>query len=210
MCWNQSVSMNTFILGIFAILFAYFNKIIDVYQAIFIGSICLMQLIEFFLWRNIKNKKKNIFWSNAAVLVLFIHPFLSILTIPKNHNVVLLTFMAIYLSFNLFSIINRLNGKNKQLNPNKIDNFATIGKNKHLRWNWLAISPYRIFFYVFFLLVPLLFWKDKFVFLVILATFVLSLIFFSKDGTWGSMWCWSSNIISLYLIYRVFSKEFCI
>jgi hypothetical protein len=198
------VSMNTFILGIFAILFAYFNKIIDIFQTIFIGSICLMQLIEYFLWRNIKNKKKNIFWSNAAVLVLFIQPILSILTIPKNP--ILLAFMAIYLSFILFSIINRLNGKNKH---NKIDNFATIGKNKHLRWNWLAISPYRIFFYVFFLLAPLLFWKDKFVFLVILATFVLSLIFFSKDGTWGSMWCWSSNIISLYLIYRVFSKELC-
>lgn len=201
------MSMNTFILGIFAILFAYFNKIIDIYQAMFIGSICLIQLIEFFLWRNIKNKKKNIFWSNVAVLVLFIHPFLSILTIPKKYYHVLLTFMAIYLSFILFLIINRLNGKK---NPNKIDNFATIGKNKHLRWNWLAISPYRIFFYVFFLLAPLFFWKDKFVFLVILATFVLSLIFFSKDGTWGSMWCWSSNIISLYLIYRVFSKEFCI
>lgn len=204
MCWNQSVSMNTFILGIFAILFAYYNKIIDVYQALFIGSVCIMQLIEFFLWRNINNKHKNIFWSNAAVLALIIQPFLSILTIPNK--MIKFTFMAIYVSFILYLVYYTLDKKKKH-----DTNFATIGKNKHLRWNWLSTSSlYRILFYVFFLLVPLLFWKDKFTFLVFCATFIISLIFFSKDGTWGSMWCWSSNIISLYLIYLVFSKEFCL
>ena len=64
--------------------------------------------------------------------------------------------------------------------------------------------------YLILLIGPILLWKDKFIAIISIITLIISLIFFAKDGTWGSIWCWSSNIRALYLVYKVFAKELCI
>ena len=83
MCWNESVSMNTFIFSTFVVIFSYFNNVLDIYQSLLLFSISFMQLVEFFIWRNIKNTRKNIFYSKIAELVLVSQPVFSLLTIQN-------------------------------------------------------------------------------------------------------------------------------
>jgi hypothetical protein len=202
MCWNESVSMNTFIFGSFAVLFSYFNNILDIYQSLLLISIFAIQLVEFFIWRNINNKEKNKLYSDVAEKLLVIQPLLSILTITNN-NFKIIGFI-IYLIYIGILEIKRFSNKLS------IPNFSSIGKNKHLRWDWLTKNPYYIMIYLILLIGPILLWKDKFIAIISIITLIISLIFFAKDGTWGSIWCWSSNIIALYLVYKVFAKELCI
>ena len=84
MCWNEYVSINTFVFGIFVLLLIAFNnkysqyKIADFenpYLYFFIGSVISMQFIEFVLWRNLNNKSINKTMSILGSLLLGIHPY---------------------------------------------------------------------------------------------------------------------------------------
>lgn len=199
MCWNESVSMNTFIFSTFVVVFSYFNNVLDIYQSLLLFSISCMQLVEFFIWRNIKNTRKNIFYSKIAEMLLVSQPVFSLLTI-QNQAIKYGT-VALYV---LFLCVNAMlkKGNNKYKK-------TTIGKNGHLRWNWLSSNPIVVVVYLVCLLVPILFWKKSFIFVIVTATLIASFVLFGKDGTWGSLWCWTSNFIALYLIGCVFAKEFC-
>ena len=68
MCWNQYVSINTFIFSIFVLILIAFNNKYSPYKVkefdsifvyIFFISFISMQLIEFFIWRNLEDKKLN-------------------------------------------------------------------------------------------------------------------------------------------------------
>ncbi len=59
MCWNATVSLNTFLFSFFAVNFAYFNNVINIYEYLFINSFISMQLIEYFTWKNLNNKNLN-------------------------------------------------------------------------------------------------------------------------------------------------------
>ena len=50
MCWNASVSLNTYIFGLFACLFAYFNNKISLLELFSLQSFMLIQLTEYFVW----------------------------------------------------------------------------------------------------------------------------------------------------------------
>lgn len=199
MCWNETVSINTFIFSTFAIIFAYYNNIITVFQGLFLLCVFSIQLIEFFLWRNLSDKKKNSFYSRLALASLALHPFLSLLTLtnPMIKYVVTTLYVLFLISTQFIPLF-------KDNNP-----FITSeGKNGHLRWEWLSENPFQVAVYIVGLLTPLLFWKHKLIFVIALVTLLASVILYRKDKTWGSLWCWSANLISLYLIYCVFAKEF--
>jgi len=83
MCWNQYVSINTFLFGIFTLWFIKINNTYSDYKIdffkneyvyLFILSIVLMQLIEFFLWINIHNKSINHNLSILGFLLLVVQP----------------------------------------------------------------------------------------------------------------------------------------
>ena len=87
MCWNQYVSLNTFIFGIFGLLFILYNNLYSPYKLkefktigtyFFFMSFILMQGIEYVLWKNIKNKKTNHLYSFYAALLVFIQPIASL------------------------------------------------------------------------------------------------------------------------------------
>lgn len=57
MCWNQKVSLNTFLFSLFAASFAYFNNVLNFYTYLYFISFISMQLVEYFAWGNLNNKK---------------------------------------------------------------------------------------------------------------------------------------------------------
>jgi len=61
MCWNQDISINTFIFACLSLLFIFFTNTFTKYKTptfdnpivyLFLLSVAAMQLIEYFLWRN--------------------------------------------------------------------------------------------------------------------------------------------------------------
>ena len=54
MCWNQTISLNTFIFTLFGINFAYLNNVISIYDYIFYLLFSSIQLLEYFAWGNLE------------------------------------------------------------------------------------------------------------------------------------------------------------
>jgi hypothetical protein len=132
-------------------------------------------------------------------LLLTSQPFFSLLTITNpliKYVTLILYFIYIIYKF----ITNKFNNKSY---------ITSVGKNGHLRWDWISNKPLPIILYMFCMFFPILFWGHPFIFIIGIITLIISLILYRKDNTWGSLWCWTSNIISIYLIYCIFAKEFC-
>jgi len=194
MCWNQSVSLNTFLFGLFAVSLGLYNKVIKPLNALGAMSFISMQLIEFFAWRNLGNKENISFLSKVALGFILSQPLLvhagrfNTIIIPLAYIVGLILFFISHTT--TFSMHKAANG--------------------HLAWTWLPTSPLFIVSWMMFFLLPFLYTKEYLFFFVILITALISFYTYYKDNTWGSMWCWIANIYSIYLLYLVFSKDLCL
>lgn len=199
MCWNATVSLNTFLLGLFAIFFAILNKMISPWESIYYFTVISIQLVEYFTWTHIHNKKINRLLSQIATLVIILLPFWGIIcfTVKKQH---LLLLIIPYILFMVVVFV--------RIQP--IDYSMTRASNGHLQWNWLNVSVWMVIIYFFFWLSPFLLQKRW------TRSIINSIIFFTiyttylQSSTWGSMWCWICNIFSIYLILYVFYKDICI
>ena len=83
------------------------------------------------------------------------------------------------------------------------------GENKHLIWYWLDLSIYWIIIGLLFYLIPAYFnkYNNKFLFVFALITLIISLYFYYKYKTWGTMWCYISNILwIIFLLYLLIKK----
>ena len=68
MCWNPDISINTFLFSCLTLLFIYITNTYTKYKTplfdnpifyLLFLAVVSIQLIEFFLWRNLKNKFIN-------------------------------------------------------------------------------------------------------------------------------------------------------
>ena len=196
MCWNSTVSLNTFICGLFAVSFAYYNEVITLYECLFYMSFISIQLVEYFAWKNLNNKKINKVVSYCALLLVLLHVPLLALAYNKNKNV---NYIIIAL-FALFIIC--VPFRNNDISIVK----ATNG---HLQWNFSKTFGIITSIYLFISACLLLYNKQYVVFTVLAATCVFSMYSYLKSNTWTSMWCWTANILCIYLLVKVFYKDFC-
>jgi hypothetical protein len=210
MCWNQQVSLNTFLFSIFALLLIMYNnyntqyKIVELHNVwiyVFLSSFIFMQLIEFFIWRNIRDTYYNRVFSIFGVCLLIIQPICSmmILSNTKLRNILLSIYVFFTIPYSIYSF------SNKNINIRSVKS-----KSGHLRWIFFELSPYMLLIWLFFLLFSL-FYENK-----ILGVFVgiilllISYYNFKKDNTVGSMWCWMVNLIMIYyIIYLLIYLPFC-
>ena len=87
MCWNASVSLNTYILGLFACLFAYFNNKLSLFELLIFQSFMFMLLTEYFVW---SNQFSNRVVSQLLLILVILQPVFGFLTIDKPIKNVLL------------------------------------------------------------------------------------------------------------------------
>ena len=156
-----------------------------------------MQLIEFFLWKNLKNKSMNTLLSKIASFIVILQPLPLILMIPTlNIRYYVLgiyfIYMTLYLMYkSLYSPIQ----------------FSTyVEKNKHLSWGWANLKGYEtifIFIQPLFYVVSLLLINNFVLSLFVILFLCLSIIFYFKNNTYGTMWCWITNLILLYFIVNI-------
>ena len=201
MCWNQYISLNTYVFSMGMLLFMIYNnnytpyKVnINIYGYFFILSFCSMQLIEYFLWRNLENKKLNYFYSLIGQILVAIQPIASLLLL--TNTILKIQMIGLY-SLYLFGIF---------FTHDKI--FKTTIKNGHLKWTWVPINYYIYLVWVFFLMFS--FFVNRNYIAILVALFLFAITYLnSEKGTGGSLWCWTINFSMIfYAIYLLIWMPF--
>ena len=196
MCWNETVSLNTFLFSLFGINFAYLNNVITTCDYVFYLLFSSMQLLEYFTWRNLNDKKMNRLLSQIGMFLIFMQPILFILSLGKVESNIKTLVITLYMTFFLFCILYF-----------PIDFSMAKAPNGHLGWNWLNYPPLIIFIYVFFYYILLLYAKRYVTFIFYVMLFIAVYYTYYKTNTWGSLWCWIANIMTMYLIALTFFKS---
>jgi hypothetical protein len=198
MCWNASVSLNTYALGLFASLFSYYNGFDNILSVIFYQSFIIIQLIEYFIWTKTFSNK---LLSQIGLFIIICQPILNIIKIEQLPEVIPYILIA-YIIFIVILYTHVL--------PLNTVNFSTLpSKNGHLSWKWLNWNIYIIFIWYAFLSIRWIIDKMYPVLTIISTLLIITLILYKDTNTFGSLWCWTINIISFYLIFQVFYKDFC-
>lgn len=205
MCWNQYVSINTFIFGVFVLFLVAFNNHYSSYKIKFFNnpysyffmiSIITMQFYEFLLWRNINNTIINNIVSTLGLILLALQPFTSILLINniKLRNNLLTIYSIPTLLFLIYTI-------------NTANIHTTISKSRHLAWNWTnnsipLFNAIVLIFYLIFLFIPMIYNKYYEPFILLLLFLILK-YYYDKDGSANSLWCFSVNSVMLYFLIQI-------
>ena len=198
MCWNASVSLNTYIFGLFASSFAYYNGTTDLLGFLLFQSFIIMQLIEYFIW---SKTFPNSLLSQIALFAILCQPVLNILKIQKMPKLIPYLLVAYFIFIIIvYTIITPLN---------TLDFSSVPSKNGHLAWKWFSWNIYIIVIWFAFLSARWVIDEMYLILVFVSIALIISIILYKKTQTWGSMWCWIANIISFYIIAMVFYKDFC-
>lgn len=204
MCWNETVSLNTFVFSSFVLLLIIYNNSYTKYKIrelnnkwmyAFIASFVFMQLTEFFIWRNINNKFYNNLFSTVATCLLIVQPALSIMILSETHlrNILLFSYLLLALPYSIYKFyIKRV--------------YTVVSESGHLTWKFFDVSPFISAIWFFFFSFSFFYEKNwvgiGFGFIALL----LSFLNYYNDQTMWSMWCWVVNSVMIY--YAVYLLMF--
>jgi hypothetical protein len=208
MCWNSDISLNSFIFACFALSFIYITNTYSKYKSpefnnpliyLLLFEVALIQLVEFFLWRNLKNDNINKTLSIVTSLIILSQLLTLILMIP---NKVYKYFMLLFGGMFLLVYV---------LYKHFYDPFvfrATVGPNGHLVWGWLSQKGWGHLFPIGIGLlygIPVFLLIDKIFVITVYGaiTLLVSAVMYYKHNTVASMWCWSGNLFLLYFIINI-------
>lgn len=197
MCWNEQVSLNTFLFSSFVLLLIVYNNAYTQYKinffnsyggVLFMSSVIVMQLVEFFIWRNINNKLYNHIFSTMAAMVLFIQPIASLMLLSNTNlrNKMLFVYSLIFMTYFIYKF-----ATNKMM--------SRISSKGHLDWLFFDTDIMLLFFgWLFFFLFSLIYEKQFKALIIGLVFLIISWVNYYEDRTIGSMWCWVVNSCMVY------------
>ena len=199
MCWNQSVSMNTFLFSIFALFLSFSNGLIDNKTGLLYLSFMSMQLVEYFAWGDINNKKNIELLSKVGFTLILLQPAISLLRLPDDKRNIMMSLYAVFILL-ILTIVKPL--KDIVFSMHK-------APNGHLAWDWLPFSLPIALIWLGFLSYYSFSINNYASLVAMIGSFGLSYYTYYRYNTYGSMWCWIFNALSIYLIAKVFVKEIC-
>ena len=192
MCWNAEVSLNTFLFGIISMTIVILLNKISYITVLLALTLSLIQLMEYFTWKNINNEEVIFILSIIGYFILLSqilllnYGFLN----DKDRKITLI----IILIYSIFFFI--YNYKNDKFKMEK-------GENNHLIWHWIDYPlPFLILILTLYIYPALTYGYDSFI--IITIPLLISLYYYYKYKTWGSMWCYISNFYWIILIIRSF------
>ena len=206
MCWNENISLNTFLFSIMSLIFIYYNNEYTQYKLdgfnnkyvyIFFISIILMQLVEYFLWKSIKTKDKFLNWVFSIfgwLLIRIIQPIAFLLVLPEKYTHIRNISATIYLLVLFIVSIYKY-----KYNPTI---FLTTVQNEHLYWNWLYLDNYETIIYILYFLF-LLSVAIIFPVLTLILVIFLAYLYVFNHANWGSLWCWVTNSVFIYYLCKI-------
>jgi len=205
MCWNEHVSINTFVFGIFCLILIAYNNAYSTYKLsffkngyvyLFMLSFLMMQFIEFLLWRNLHHVRINHVLSVVGWLLICVQPICSLLLLDNIplRNMLLLIYSIPTIMFMIYNFIHA--------------NIHTVlSPSGHLAWKWTTFynSDYKwvlLLFFLFFLFFSFIYNKE-YKHLIFVLLFFLVMYYFGKEGSAGSIWCLTINSIFMYFLIKL-------
>jgi hypothetical protein len=214
MCWNQTVSLNTFLFSIFVLILIVYNNAYTQYKIkelnnfwvyMFFLSFIFMQFIEYFIWRNIKSPYYNSLFSILATLLLLIQPAVSLMLLSNEK--LKYNMLFVYLVLAVPFAVYRLTTKRM---------YSVVSPGGHLQWNFLTrhdvwYEAILFWIWLFFFLFSFFYNKNYFAFGFGFIMLLISIWNYYQDNSVGSMWCWIVNSIFLFyafylLVYLPYSQ----
>lgn len=207
MCWNENVSLNTFMFSSVVLVFILYNNFYTQYKLedfksgllyFLILSGTTMQLIEYYLWKSINKKdiKLNTLFSIAGwILIRILQPLMLILIIPDTYSIVRnFSFIIYFTALFIISILKQY--------YNPIQFITTVDKSGHLYWNWGDLYGYETIIYALYIILFLtLFLSYPVIAFILLLSMLYS--YYKYNLNWSSMWCWYSNTLSLLFLVKI-------
>ena len=191
MCWNAEVSLNTFIYGtIAAIIVLSLNKI-PIRTILLVYTVSLIQLMEYFTWKNINNNELIHYLSITGAFILLLQVLLITNNNLKNKEQ-LFSYIFIFI---LTIIAFNHNFENKKFHMEK-------GENGHLKWLWADLPVPLLISGLLLWIYPPIKNKNYISTLFIITTLTISFYYYYKYKTWGSMWCYIGNSFWILLIMK--------
>ena len=212
MCFNAESSITTFFIVFCCSLFLYIrNYTYGRTLALIFFTVSLMQLAEFFMWKDLECGQINDFATKFAFIVLCLEPLIVTFAV-YNYNVsripqkYLKYIFYLYLVFFGFFIIRTIFYNKKVC--------SLPSNNKHLIWDHDSIMSTfpKILIYVFWILyfgsiILFISFKNIEVGITYTLLFLLTIVFakyFTRNNknsdTWKSLWCIIVNIMPFLAI----------
>jgi len=189
MCWNAEVSLKTFMYGLCSALICTYLGTIPMVIIYLIMSFTSMQLLEYFAWSYLDNKKVITYLSIIGVILIFLQLFLISYTIKNpTYRKYMLTLLLGYIILYCIFVL-----PTARFNMKK-------GVNGHLVWEWLDWSKLFIMGVLFFYIIPFVLDKSILAVIFTIVSVSYSLYNYYEYNTWGTMWCYFSNVLWVYLL----------
>jgi hypothetical protein len=206
MCWNKDVSLNTFLFSGFVLLLIIYNNYFTKYKIqltnnnnntwmyIFFASIIFIQLIEFFIWKNLNDPFYNNVFSILALALLIFQPVASIMLLSNAYlrNAMIMFYLLFAIPFLIY------NFSRYHINAfvNNAGNLVWDFYDTNIIPHWCIWSVWLFFFLFHFV-------YDRILYGYIFALVTLFVVFLNyRDlSSIGSKWCWIANSIMIYLAF---------
>lgn len=191
MCWNATVSLNTFLFSLFITIISYYNNVITLPYALYFCSFFTMQLIEYFIWKGYNNR----LFSLLGLIAILSQPIFALMIINDNYTKIVLISLYIILSVIYYTI------------NNNVDFSTVIAKNGHLKWNWFGEGLLFNIIWASFMLIAVVYTQNIYILLFFTISYAICYYTYYKYGSIGSMWCWFANLVFVYLFYLIVKKS---
>jgi hypothetical protein len=203
-------------MAISTIFLIYRNYPNDRWFAIIFISAGIMQLLEYFMWKDQSCGKINHFATILALLLLMIQPIAILIGAYYCGDLLfnrekLFPIICIYVIVIGIFAINWINYASKK-------RLCSRPSGIHLDWDflkWISSPVMKIFWFMYYLVVLLFFMSRPWYLGVMIGIFLIGSLLFSvfyvKNRAWKSLWCWVVNFIPIiYIIvsYFIYGKYF--
>lgn len=214
MCWNAPASLATFIISSLMCLYLWFRNLHnDRVLSIWIFWISIMQLFEFFMWRDMKNHS---LFSKLALINILLQPLvLAAGLFYYSKNVYNLTEKVVLGSIIGISFIKAIAGAFYAFITQKNKNWLSV-KGPHCHLIWWFIKNYKQMPYLtqfnYLYMIPLSlatllikpFSQGLIYFFIGFFSYLYTDTFYPQEK--GSLWCWVVTVMGLIAIMLPYLK----
>jgi len=203
MCWDATVSLQTFTFAMAAAIVLGVTKMASMPLLAYAISFSSMQLIEYFLWTFIDNPVLNHRFSLLGIAVLGIQPVLAIAMISNpTWRMYLWIAYAVFLAAVLAMYGEALKDAHVARSP-----------KGHLDWIWLNTKKYGLslelpMLWLAFIIVAIILSGNYALTIICGIALAYSIYVYSDDETWTSMWCMWSNLYWVWLLIAASLQDF--
>ena len=208
MCFDAKTSMEAFIMSSIGTGMLYFSGDKNNEKfAYFWLSVTLIQLWEYFIWKNIKNKESNRFWTIILRINVALQPLVALLVLNSIPSYLPKQLLQVITLIELFLLVILLYEIYEERNE-----VTVVNSNKNLKWpgthpdNFSKLDLLRVSIYFLVLTILPWFMKPLKTGITIGALIVGSILLtflktenynIIKNSGWTSIWCYASAIMPI-------------